>query len=68
MVTSDMSSNGSGQATLNFSPKLTTAVADNETLTISSVPFQVAFANDERHYITDASGYYTYEIDLVEVP
>ena len=67
MVTADMSSNGSGAATLNFSPKLTTAVADNETVTTNNVPFQVAFSNDSRSYTTDSSGYYSYEIDLVEV-
>lgn len=67
MATADMSSNGSGAATLNFAPKLDSAVADNETLTIASVPFQVAFSSDNRQYTTDASGYYQYEIELVEV-
>ena len=67
MVTSDMSSDGSGAATLNFAPKLDSDVADNETLTIASVPFQVAFSSDNREYKTDASGYYQYEIELVEV-
>jgi hypothetical protein len=67
MVTSDMSSNGSGVATLNFSPRLESAVADNETLTIASVPFQVAFASDVRGYTTDPTAYYQYEIDLIEV-
>jgi len=67
MVTSDMSSNGSGTATLNFTPRLESAVGDNETLTIASVPFQVSFASDVRQYTTDVSSYYQYEIDLVEV-
>jgi len=62
-----MSSDGSGEATLNFAPKLDSAVADDETLTIASVPFQVAFSSDNRQYTTDASGYYQYEIELVEV-
>tara|TARA_R100000781_G_scaffold115013_1_gene88474 strand:- start:7529 stop:8131 length:603 start_codon:yes stop_codon:yes gene_type:complete len=68
MVTADMTSGGSGTATLTFAPELEAAVADNETITISSVPFQVAFASDNRQFNTDASGYYAYEIDLIEVP
>ena len=68
MVTADMISDGSGDATLSFAPELEAAVADNETITISSVPFQVAFAGDNRQFNTDASGYFSYEIDLVEVP
>jgi hypothetical protein len=68
MVTADMTSDGSGDATLSFSPKLESAVANNETITTSSVPFQVAFASDNRQFNTDASGYYSYEIDLIEVP
>jgi len=67
MVTADMSSDGSGEATVSFAPKLDSAVADDETLTIASVPFQVGFASDVRQYTTDATGYYQYEIDLVEV-
>jgi len=67
MATADMSSNGSGVATINFAPRLDSAVADDETLTIASVPFQVAFGSDVRQYTTDASAYYQYEIDLVEV-
>jgi len=68
MVTADMSSDGSGDATLSFSPNLESAVANNETITTNSVPFQVAFANDTREYNTDASGYYSYDIALIEVP
>ncbi len=67
MVTSDVSSNASGVATINFAPKLESAVVDNNTITISSVPFQVAFASDGISYSTDASGYYSYKVDLVEV-
>ena len=68
MVTADMTSDGSGDATLSFSPELESAVGDDETITTSSVPFKVAFASDNRQFNTDASGYFSYEIDLVEVP
>ena len=68
MCTADMTSNGSGGATLSFAPKLSTAVADNETVTINSVPFNVAFASDVASYATNVTGYYSYEVDLIEVP
>jgi len=68
MCSSDMSSDGSGDATLNFVPKLATAVADDETLTINSVPFNVAFTGDIASYGTNVTGYYSYEVELIEVP
>ena len=68
MCTADMSSDGSGDATLSFAPKLATAVADNETITINSVPFNVSFTSDIRSYSTNATTYYSYEVELVEVP
>jgi hypothetical protein len=43
----DISSNGSGQATLTFFPALLAAVADNEALTSSSVPFTLILDADE---------------------
>jgi hypothetical protein len=43
----DINSNGSGQATLTFFPPLLAAVADNEPLTSSSVPFTVILDGDE---------------------
>jgi hypothetical protein len=46
MLVSDVNSNGSGQATLTIFPKLVAALADNEALTVSSVPFTVALTSD----------------------
>ena len=46
MLVSDVNSNGSGQATLTITPKLVAAVADNESLTVTSVPFTVALTDD----------------------
>lgn len=46
-VTADFNSNGSGQATLPIMPNLVAAVADNEALTVSAVPFNVILAGDE---------------------
>jgi hypothetical protein len=46
-LTADADSNGSGQATLVFMPALAVAVADNEAVTISSVPFTLRLLADE---------------------
>ena len=67
MCTADLTSDGSGDATLSFAPKLATAVANNETITINSVPFNVSFSSDIRSYSTNATSYYSYEVELVEV-
>lgn len=42
----DISSNGSGQATLSLKPGLVAALADNEALTVSAVPFTVILTSD----------------------
>lgn len=46
-LTADVNSNGSGQTTLSIMPNLVAAVADNEALTVSAVPFNVVLAADE---------------------
>ena len=68
MATADMSSGGSGEGSLSFTPKLSTAVANNETLTINGVPFNVAFTKDVSTYTTDPTSLYSFEVDLIEVP
>ena len=68
ICTADMTSDGSGDATLSFAPKLSKAVVDNETITINSVPFTVAFAGDVASYATNVTGYYSFDVELVEVP
>jgi len=68
MVTSDVNSDGSGDATLNFSPALSTAVANNETITINNVPFVVAFNTDLTSYNIGLSDFCSYSIELIEVP
>jgi hypothetical protein len=67
MATDDMDSDGSGDGTLNFAPALVNAVADDETLTISAVPFTVAFTNDLTTFNTDASSLYGFSFELAEV-
>ena len=67
MATDDMDSNGSGEGTLNFAPALVSAVANDETLTISAVPFTVSFTNDATVFNTDASSLYGFSFELAEV-
>lgn len=67
MVTDDMSSDGSGDATLNFHPAATEAIPNNATITIASVPFTVSFQDDVREYGTNYTNLYSYEINLIEV-
>ena len=67
MVTDDMSSDGSGEATLNFHPSATEAISNNATITIASVPFTVSFQDDVREFGTNITNLYSYEINLIEV-
>lgn len=67
MLTADVVSNGSGQATLTIEPALYASVADNEALTVTSVPFKCAFAGDG-HDVSLAPGpVLDWSCDLVEV-
>jgi hypothetical protein len=67
MVTDDMSSDGSGTATLNFHPGAVQAIADDSTVTIASVPFNVSFQSDVAEFGTNFTNLYSYEINLIEV-
>lgn len=67
MVTSDMSSDGSGDATLDFAPKAVQDIANNATVTIASVPFTVAFQDDLRQFGTNFTNLFQYECSLIEV-
>jgi|TARA_R100000030_G_scaffold53567_2_gene40261 hypothetical protein len=66
MVQSDVTASGGG-ATVNISPNLVTALADNEAVTVNKPLFTVYLANDEIMYSTDASGLYTISFDVREV-
>ena len=66
MVVADANSNGSGQATLSIMPKLVAAVADNEALTVTAVPFTWQLANDQIEQSVRAPVLITAEISLME--
>lgn len=56
-----------GQATFSFYPALLYDVADNETVTLTNVPFTMALSNDVQRFAVRPPLLYSYEIDLIEV-
>jgi hypothetical protein len=67
IVTEDMSSDGSGDATLNFAPSAVQDITDNSTVSIASVPFTVSFQDDVKEFGTNFTNLYSYEVSLIEV-
>lgn len=67
MLTADVTSNGSGQATLSIEPALYAGVADNEALTVTAVPFTCAFAGDSHDVGLSPGPVLDWSCDLVEV-
>ncbi len=67
IVTDDMTSDGSGDATLNFAPSAVQDIADDSTVSIASVPFTVSFQDDVKEFGTNFTNLYSYEVSLIEV-
>jgi hypothetical protein len=67
MVVEDVSSDGSGNATLTIEPPLTAAVADDEALTVTNVPFKVAMVTDMQEYAAGPPDLYEFGLKLIEV-
>jgi len=67
MLTADATSSGGGAVTVSIHPALMSALANNEGITVSSVPFTVAFASDQQDVSEAASGTFGFSISLVEV-
>lgn len=68
VLTADVNSNGSGQATLAIEPALFVSPSDNELIIVSNVPFTVAFASDGRSSNVAPGGLYDFAADMIEVP
>lgn len=68
MLTADLITNGSGQATASIKPSLYASLADNEALTVSSVPFKMAFASDVHEVALGNGQLFDWSCDLIEVP
>ena len=67
MATADVDFVGSGTTSINFAPNLLNAVANDETITIASVPFTVAFTQDISQFNTDATALFGFAMSLIEV-
>jgi hypothetical protein len=67
MVTDDVTSNGSGEATLYFSAKLVVNVVVDEVLTINAVPFTVILDQDADEFTVANGGMTNIEVSFREV-
>jgi len=68
MLTADADSDGSGNAALSIEPALFVSPADSEALTVSNVPFTVAFTRDTRESDVAPGMFFSFAADMVEVP
>lgn len=67
MVTSDINTDGSGNATLNIQPALVENLTNGEDITLTNVPFRMIITNDIQEYSHRTDGLIDYEIDIEEV-
>ena len=67
MATADMDADGTSHATLNFAPNLLNAVANDETIVFSAVPFTVSFTEDITQFATDTTALFGFSMTLIEV-
>ena len=67
MVQDDVTSNGSGAATVSISPNLVSALADNEAVTVNQPSLTVYLSTGEVMYSTDPSGFFSIAFDVREL-
>jgi hypothetical protein len=67
MVTSDINTDGSGDATLNIQPALVENLTNGEDITLTNVPFRMTITNDIQEFGYRTDGLIDYEIDIEEV-
>ena len=67
MVSADVDSNSSGQLTATISPNLTTALANDEAVTVNKPSFTVFLESDEIVFTTDSSNLYNISFAVREV-
>jgi len=65
-VTADVTSSGTGTATLNIFPDLVSSPSDNATINYSGVLFNCVLKNKIMKYSTNEDNIYSYSISLVE--
>lgn len=67
MVQDDVTSNGSGAATVSISPNLVAGLADNTAVIVNQPSITVYLQTGELMYATDPSGFFSISFDVREV-
>ena len=66
MVVSDVTADGSNEATLTIEPPLRSAISDNASVTFDGVEFTVRLTNDLQQFTTDDLDTFRFEVDFIE--
>jgi len=66
MIVSDVTADGSNEATLTIEPPLREALADDSSVTYDGVEFTVRLINDLQQFNVGVDNYYRYEVDFIE--
>ena len=66
MVVSDVTADGSNEATLTIEPPLRSAISDNAAVTYDGVEFTVRLTNDLQQFSTDDLDTFRFEVDFIE--
>lgn len=66
MVTTDINTDGAGNAILNIQPALIEDLGDAESITTTDVPFRMILSNDLQEFNYRTDGLVAYEIDVEE--
>lgn len=67
MCTTDINTDGSGNAVLNIQPALVEGLSNTESITTNNVPFRMILSNDVQEFGYRTDGLVSYEIDVEEV-
>jgi hypothetical protein len=66
MATTDATTDGSGNGTLNIEPALIEAVTTSHTIAHNAVPFRMIMDEDIQEYIYTIEGYMAFELEMIE--
>jgi|TARA_R100000479_G_scaffold85717_1_gene41798 hypothetical protein len=66
MVVSDVTADGSNEATITIEPPLKEALADNSSVTYDNIPFTVRLTSDVQEFNTNDIDLYRFEVSFIE--
>ena len=66
MIVSDVTADGSNEATLTIEPPLREALSDNSSVTYDGIEFTVRLINDVQQFNVALDNLYRYEVDFIE--